>query len=308
MPEPRHLPVLVREVVEFFRPVAEGTLVDCTVGLGGHAAALLEAFPRLSVIGLDLDVQALEIAQARLAAFGPRCKLLHRSYTELGTLVAEARIEPAGVLFDLGVSSLQLDTPERGFSFRLEGPLDMRFGQQGPPLAEILARAREAELAFWLATYGEERKARAIARAIIHAKNRGELSTTTDLRRAVWSVTGPPKGRTDPATRTFQALRIVTNRELMGLAPALEAAARHLRPGGRLVVLSYHSLEDRIVKTTLRRLAGRCVCPPGTEPCRCGREQLLRLLSKHPVRPDAAELAANPRARSAKLRAAERTP
>jgi len=308
MSEPRHLPVLVGAVVELFRPVGEGTIVDCTVGLGGHAAALLTALPGVELVGLDVDAQALEIARSRLAAFGSRAKLLHASYTALPAILDEQRLEPAGVLFDLGVSSLQLDTPERGFSFRVEGPLDMRFGQQGPRLADILARAQEAELASWLATYGEEKKARAIARAILQAKNRGELATTTDLRRAVWSVTGPPRGRTDPATRTFQALRIVTNRELAGLAPALEAAARRLRPGGRLVVLAYHSLEDRIVKTTLRRLAGRCVCPPGTAPCSCGRTELLRLLTKHPLTPDAAELAANPRSRSAKLRAAERRP
>jgi 16S rRNA (cytosine1402-N4)-methyltransferase len=306
MSQPRHEPVLVQQVVELFQPCQEGVIVDCTVGLGGHAAALLQALPQVQLLGLDVDGQALEIARENLAPFGQRVHLRQESYHRLASLLDQLGLQPVGVLFDLGVSSLQLSFPQRGFSFRLEGPLDMRFSQQGPTLAEILAQVSEGELTRWLALYGEEKRARAIARAILRARNRGRLATTVHLREAVWSVTGPPRGGKDPATRTFQALRIVTNQELAGLAPALEAAARRLRPGGRLVALSYHSLEDRIVKTTLRALAGFCQCPPGSPSCTCQRLELLSLLTKKPLTPTAGEVAVNPRARSAKLRAAER--
>ncbi len=308
MAEPRHQPVLVQPVVELLRPAKSGVVVDATVGLGGHAEAILQAFPEVRVLGLDVDPQALAYAAQRLAPFHPRVELVHASYALLGQLLQERGIEPSGVLFDLGVSSLQLDLPERGFSFRLEGPLDMRFSQEGPTLAEILSATSEAELTSWLSTYGEERKARPIARAILRALHQGQLRTTSDLRRAVWSVTGPRRGRVDPATRTFQALRIVTNRELSALSPALEAAARSLRPAGRLLVLAYHSLEDRIAKNTLRRLSGHCVCPPGTFPCTCHPQQLLVVLTKKPLLPEAEEVRQNPRARSAKLRAAEKKP
>lgn len=308
MPEPRHQPVLLEAVVELFRPCAAGLVVDATVGLGGHTEALLRAFPEVRVLGLDVDPQALALAAKRLAPFGERVELAHASYTSLEQLLHQRGEQASGVLFDLGVSSLQLDSPERGFSFRLEGPLDMRFGKEGPTLAEILSATSEPELAFWLATYGEEKRAHAIARAILRALREGHLRTTLDLRRAVWSVTGPKRGPIDPATRTFQALRIVTNRELSGLSPALEAAARSLRPAGRLVVLAYHSLEDRIVKTTLRRLSGRCVCPPGNPSCTCNPEELLEVVTKKPVVPDPEEVRQNPRARSAKMRAAERKP
>lgn len=308
MAEPRHQPVLVQQVVELLRPCGAGLLVDATVGLGGHAEALLQAFPEARVLGLDVDPQALAYASQRLAPYQTRVELVRASYTSLAQLLEERGVRPSGVLFDLGVSSLQLDFPERGFSFRLEGPLDMRFSQEGPTLAEILSATSEAELASWLSTYGEEKKAKPIARAILRALHRGQLRTTLDLRQAVWSVTGPKRGRVDPATRTFQALRIVTNRELSGLSPALEAAARSLRPAGRLLVLAYHSLEDRIVKTTFRRLSGHCVCPPGTSACNCNPEQLLTVLTKKPVVPGAEEVRQNPRARSAKLRAAEKRP
>lgn len=308
MPEPRHQPVLVEAVVELFRPCAAGLFVDATVGLGGHAEALLRAFSEVRVLGLDVDPQALALAAERLAPYGERVELVHASYTSLQQLLHQRGEQASGVLFDLGVSSLQLDSPERGFSFRLEGPLDMRFSRQGPTLADILAGTSEPELASWLATYGEEKKAYPIARAILRALHRGQLRTTLDLRRAVWSVTGPKRGPIDPATRTFQALRIVTNRELSGLSPALEGAARALRPAGRLLVLAYHSLEDRIVKTTLRRLSGRCVCPPGSASCTCHPEELLEVVTKKPVVPDPEEVRQNPRARSAKLRGAERKP
>lgn len=308
MAEPRHQPVLVQQVVELLRPCQSGLVVDATVGLGGHAEALLQAFPEVKVLGLDVDPQALAYAAQRLAPYQPRAELVRASYASLAQVLQEVGVRPSGVLFDLGVSSLQLDLAERGFSFRLEGPLDMRFSQEGPTLAEILGATSESELAAWLSTYGEEKKAKPIARAILRALHQGHLRTTLDLRRAVWSVTGPKRGRVDPATRTFQALRIVTNRELSFLSPALEAAIRLLQPAGRLLVLAYHSLEDRIVKTTFRRFSGHCVCPPGTVTCTCHPEKLLVVLTKKPVYPGAEELKQNPRARSARLRAAEKRP
>lgn len=308
MPEPRHQPVLVEQVVGLLRPCQSGLMVDATVGLGGHAEALLQAFPEARVLGLDVDPEALAYAQTRLAPYRTRVELVRASYTSLATLLKDRGIRPSAVLFDLGVSSLQLDVAERGFSFRLEGPLDMRFSQEGPTLAEILSATSEPELASWLATYGEEKRAKPIARAILQTLRQGQLRTTLDLRRAVWSVTGPKRGRVDPATRTFQALRIVTNRELSGLSPALEAAARSLLPAGRLAVLAYHSLEDRIVKTTFRRLSGHCVCPPGTSRCTCNPEEVLVPVTKKPIVPSAEEVRQNPRARSAKLRVVEKRP
>ncbi|MCS7182433.1 MAG: 16S rRNA (cytosine(1402)-N(4))-methyltransferase RsmH [Thermoanaerobaculum sp.] len=306
MPQPCHVPVLVQQVVELFTPCATGLLVDATVGLGGHAEALLSAFPQMHLVGLDVDGQALELARQRLAPFARRAELIQASYQQLAEVLGPRGGKAAGVLFDLGVSSLQLDTPERGFSFRLAGPLDMRFAQQGPTLADILASATEAQLTFWLATWGEEKRASAIARAILRARDEGRLCSTTDLRRAVWSVTGPKRGPIDPATRTFQALRMVTNRELVDLPAALETAVKALQPAGRVVVLAYHSLEDRVVKTTLRRLSGACVCPPGSLSCTCTPMPLVKLLTRKPVTPSPEEVHANPRARSAKLRAAER--
>lgn len=308
MAEPRHQPVLVQQVVELARPCARGLFVDATVGLGGHAEALLGAYPELTLLGLDVDPQALALASRRLQPFGVRVELVRAPYAELAALVSQRGVSPSGVLFDLGVSSLQLDVAERGFSFRLEGPLDMRFSLEGPTLSEILAAASERQLASWLATYGEERKAAAIAHAILRAQREGRLRTTLDLKRAVWSVTGPKRGRLDPATRTFQALRIVTNRELSSLSQALEGAVRSLGPSGRLFVIAYHSLEDRIVKTTLRRLSGHCVCPPGAETCTCHPQELVELVTKKPIVPDTSEVRKNPRARSAKLRVAERKP
>lgn len=304
MGKPSHIPVLLDQVLALLRPCSTGVLVDCTVGLGGHAGAVLQAFPELSVLGLDVDPEALEIARQNLRPWGKRVELLCQSYTKLDEILDERQIQPTAVLLDLGVSSLQLESPHRGFSFRLEGPLDMRFSKKGKTLAEILAQTSERELALWLARYGEERRAYPIARAILRQQQLGHMVTTTDLRRAVWSVTGP--GHPDPATRTFQALRIVTNDELTGLAKVLEVAAERLRPGGRLMVLAYHSLEDRIVKRTFRRLSGTCVCPPGTTQCTCQRRELLSILTKKPITAHNNEVAKNPRARSAKLRAAER--
>ena len=305
--EASHQPVLVAEVVAALGPPSHGLVVDATVGLGGHAEAILDAAPGVTLLGLDVDRAALELARPRLERFGERAQLRRRSYRDLADLLdEEGTPDVAGVLFDLGVSSLQLDTPARGFSFRHDAPLDMRFSGEGMTAAELLASADERELERILREFGEEPFARRIARAIAHARDRGEVQSTKELHRLVLAVVKHRRGAIDPATRTFQALRIAINQELSGLPSALNQAAAALRPAGRLAVIAFHSLEDRVVKRTFRHLSGRCVCAPGTPMCSCSPRSLLEIRTAHPIRPGDDELAANPRARSARLRVAER--
>ncbi len=302
-----HEPVLVREVVEALAPRAGDVLVDATVGLGGHARALLEAAPECRLVGFDLDPSALAAAGETLSPFGGRVTLVHASYHEMEPRLRELGIDAAdGIVFDLGVSSLQLDTPERGFSFRFDAPLDMRFSSRGRTAAELLAEASEEELMQILREYGEEPRARRLARAIVRARETRPINRTGDLRAIVLAVLGRGKGRIDPATRTFQALRIATNRELEGLPETLERAAHLLRPTRRMAVIAFHSLEDRIVKHTFRRLSGRCVCPPGTQRCVCEPQELLDVVTRRPLWPGEDEVAGNPRARSARIRVAAR--
>jgi len=307
MAAPLHRPVMLDPVVDLLAQRGDGVLVDATVGLGGHAEALLERCPGATLVGLDVDREALAVAAARLARFGDRAQLVRASYHDLAeVLPARGFAAVDAVLFDLGVSSLQLDSPARGFSFRFEGPLDMRFSGEGMTAAELLAGATEEELRRILAEFGEEPRARRVARALVAARLREPLETTTDLVRVVARALGGRRGKIDPATRTFQALRIATNHELTGLPTAVERAARLLTPCGRLAVIAFHSLEDRLVKRTLRRLSGRCVCPPGTPICNCEPEPLLEILTRRPLRPSDDEVRDNPRSRSARLRAAER--
>jgi 16S rRNA (cytosine1402-N4)-methyltransferase len=309
MPAQTHRPVMLREVIEALAPSPGAVILDATVGLGGHAKALLESEPTLRLIGLDVDPDAVAVARESLAAFSARTTLVEVSYAELASTLQGLGVERLdGALFDLGVSSLQLDSPERGFSFRHDGPLDMRFSRAGRTAAELVAAASLDELERVLRGYGEEPRARRVARAIVAARQRGPIRTTRELRRVVLGALGPARGRIDPATRTFQALRIAVNSELEAIAPSLEQAARTLAPGGRLAVISFHSLEDRLAKLTLRRLTGRCVCPPGTFACTCNPARVLEVLTARPIRPGAAETADNPRARSARLRVAVRSP
>lgn len=303
-----HVPVLCDQVVDLLAPVAPGLVVDATVGLGGHAEALLEAHPGLTLLGLDRDPEALELARRRLARFGDRVSFLERRFSQLRQALQEVQAPPpAAILADLGCSSLQLDTPDRGFSFRYAAALDMRMGREGPTAAQLVDEADEEELVRILWEYGEERRSRAIARAIVRRRTTRPIETTEELVKIVVEVLGQGRrGRVHPATRTFQALRIAVNDELGELEGFVEPAVRSLRPAGRLAVISFHSLEDRVVKHTLRRLAGRCSCPPNTPACRCGATEEVRLLTRRPIRPDQAEMEANPRARSARLRAAER--
>ncbi len=290
-----HAPVLVSEVLSYLQPARGGLFVDATVGLGGHTAALLDG-GAARVLGLDRDPQALALAAERLAGFGDRVRLVHADYRDVEDVLArEGVTEVAGVLADLGVSSMQLDTPGRGFSFRADGPLDMRMDPtRGATAADVVATTPERELADLIYTFGEERFSRRIARAIVAAREAAPLLTTTQLaavvRRAV-----PHRGyqRIDPATRTFQALRIHVNRELDRLDGFLAAALGRCAALARLVVISFHSLEDRIVKHAFRALEQQ-------GPVAC------RVLTRKPVAPGDAECADNPRARSARLRAIER--
>lgn len=280
--------------------------MDCTLGLGGHAKALLEAGEAVRLLGIDRDPQALAIARRRLAVFEGRVDYAQGDFRELGRWVDERGIGPlAGVLVDFGVSSLQLETPERGFSFRREGPLDMRMGPGDLTAGEIVNRYPEAELESIFRRYGEERQARRVARAIVEARREGEIQTTTELQRVVAGcVRQRREQRIDPATRVFQALRIEVNRELAGLDRFIEETIRMLDTSGRLVIISYHSLEDRVVKHTLRNL-DRGEVDPITGRTRA-ETRLIEVMTRRPVRPDEVEIEANPRSRSARLRVARR--
>lgn len=303
-----HEPVLVAECLRFLEPGRGGVFVDCTVGLGGHAAALLAAAPAARLVGIDRDPEALAGAAAHLAPFAGRCELVRGRFGDLAELLAPLGLPPlAGVLADLGVSSLQLDVAHRGFSFRRDGPLDMRMGGDGPTAAEIVNRYPEAELERLLREYGEEWDARRIARTLVARRARQPFATTAELAGAVAAAKRGDRrreGRVDPATRTFQALRLEVNQELQELERLLAQAVDLLDRDGRLVVISYHSLEDRIVKQRLRHGA-RGEVEETTGQTRA-ESRALELLTRKPVRPGPAELAANSRSRSARLRAARR--
>ena len=293
-----HVPVLTAEALAFLRPDRGGLFVDCTVGLGGHARALLEA-GATRIIGLDRDVHALAIARTTLAPWADRVDLVHADYRSLGEILdSRGVVALDGALADLGVSSLQLDSAGRGFSFQRDEFLDMRMDTTtGPTAADLVAESTEHDLADAIYGYGEERFSRRIARALVLARGDAPILTTGRLaaivRRAVPHVHHRGYSRIDPATRTFQALRIWVNRELDHLDRFLETTARRLRAGARMVVISFHSLEDRVVKHTMRALSQ-------------SGDGLLRVLTKKPVIAGAEELNRNPRARSAKLRASER--
>jgi 16S rRNA (cytosine1402-N4)-methyltransferase len=306
-----HEPVLLRETVELLAPRPGGTIVDATLGSGGHAEPLLEALgPDGRLLGIDRDPVALEIARQRLARFGERFTPLRGNHSALvDRLHAAGTFVVDGILFDLGLSSMQVDDPERGFSFRADGPLDMRMDPDSPlTAAGFLAACSEPELQRVLRDYGEERMARAIARAVVRARTREPITRTGQLAAIVERVLGARarRFRIHPATRTFQALRIAVNGEVDYLPSAIHAAVSVLRRGGRVAVISYHSLEDRAVKRCFRDLAERCTCPRDLPVCGCGRENLVRVVTRRAVRPGPAETADNPRSRSARLRVAER--
>ena len=306
MSTPTHIPVLLEETVKALAVQPGGRYIDCTLGSGGHAAAILEqCSPGGQLLGIDADPEAINIAGTRLEAYSGSTRLVNENFVNLQAICLKYDFQPVhGILFDLGLSSLQLSEDSRGFSFQRDGPLDMRFNPgQEITAADIINQSSEAELAHIIRTYGEEAYSRQIARRLV---NERPITTTLELARTVERAVGGRKGSIHPATKTFQALRIAVNHELENLESALKQAISLLGFSGRLVVISYHSLEDRIVKQLMQRESRDCICPPGTPTCVCGHTACLRLVSKKIITPSPAEVELNPRSRSAKLRVAER--
>ena len=304
----RHQPVLLREAITFLAVRGGGRYIDATFGGGGHTRAILEASaPSGLVLAIDADPEAVARAGQLAGEFPGRVVPCHGNFADVRKLaLTHGFSEVDGVLFDLGLSSFQLAAPERGFSFQLQGPLDMRLDPgRGQPAAVLVNTWPVERLAELFTRYGEEPRAWPAARAIVEARQRAPIETTEQLALVVSRVTGRRRGL-HPATRIFQALRIAVNEELGALEAALDGAIELLRPGGRLVVISFHSLEDRIVKRRFRAESQRCRCPSGTPVCICGQRARLRVLTPKPVRPSPQEVASNPRSRSARLRAAER--
>jgi 16S rRNA (cytosine1402-N4)-methyltransferase len=301
----RHEPVLLTQVIDHLRPPREDAfVVDATVGLGGHAEALLRVHPRMRLVAIDRDPEALDRSRDRLAPFADRVTFVWGRHEQLIEILKQSGIGSiGGLLADLGVSSMQLDDAARGFSFRAEGPLDMRMGPDSTPASEIVNTFDEHELAKILREYGEEPMAKRIARAIVEAR---PIETTSRLAEVIRSVKRSKAHEIDPATLTFQALRIAANSELVGLDRFIDDAVSMLEPHARIAVISFHSLEDRIMKLALRRLEGECVCPPGMPVCGCGAKATVKVLTGRPLTASEEEIDRNPRSRSAKLRVAEK--
>ena len=301
-----HQPVLYQEIIHALQPVSTGFYVDCTVGAGGHAAGILQASsPEGRLLGLDLDPQAIELAKQKLTPYHSRVILIHASYVTLSEqLKALEWLTVDGILLDLGLSSMQLDSSDRGFSFNQDGPLDMRF-DPGANLraSDLVNQLPVDDLANLIFQYGEERQSRKVARAIVAAR---PIRTTRHLAEIVSEVTTSGTRGKHPATRTFQALRIAVNRELERLETLLPQAVEALSPAGRLVVIAYHSLEDRIVKLFFREESSDCICPPRQPICTCGHRATLKVITRKPIRPSNDEVIQNRRSRSARLRVAER--
>jgi 16S rRNA (cytosine1402-N4)-methyltransferase len=307
-PEEIHASVLLDEAMEILVRDGGEIFVDATLGLGGHAEALLERLSNARLIGIDQDTEATEQARKRLERFGSRATIVHANFAEVKSVIAgEASEGVDGILADLGVSSLQFDTGSRGFSFREDAPLDMRMDAESddPTAAELLATLNEEEIANVIYQFGEERFSRRIARRIVEKREAGTpITTTKQLAELVErSVKRSPKEKTHPATRTFQALRIAVNRELEVLETFITDAVDVLKIGGRLAIISFHSLEDRIVKHGFQKLSGKCTCPPRIPQCVCGAEKRVEILTKKPIVPGDDEMERNWRSRSAKLRA-----
>jgi 16S rRNA (cytosine1402-N4)-methyltransferase len=301
-----HLPVLYHEILYMLQPYSGGYYVDGTIGAGGHAKGILEASePDGKLLGLDLDPNALNLAHQQLKEFGDRVILKQASYTSLRDQLNEIGWSCVdGILLDLGVSSMQMDTPDRGFSFRKDASLDMRFDPKGlVTAADLVNGLPESELADIIHRYGEERRSRQIAKAIVKQR---PIHTTFELAGVIIGVIGTRPGKVHPATKTFQALRIATNDELKSVQSALPDAVSLLKSGGRLAVISFHSLEDRIVKNYFRKESQDCHCPPKQPVCTCNHKAILQEVSRRPIRPENLEIQTNPRSRSARLRIAEK--
>jgi 16S rRNA (cytosine1402-N4)-methyltransferase len=306
MPLPTHIPVLLKESIEALQIKPGKRYIDCTLGLGGHALNIIEkGLGCVQLLGIDADPEAMRIAQIRLKDYEDSTILVNDNFTNLESICHEYNFEPVdGILFDLGISSFQIDTPERGFSFQHDAQPDMRFSPtQVLTATDLINILPEEKLAELIRDYGEEYHGRQIARQIV--KHRPVLSTI-DLAHIIEGVYGGQRRKIHPATRTFLALRIVVNHELENLASALKQAVHCLNRRGRLVVISYHSLEDRIVKQFLKQETKGCICAPGTPICTCGHVPSLKLITKKVITPSQSEIDRNPRSRSAKLRIAER--
>jgi 16S rRNA (cytosine1402-N4)-methyltransferase len=303
-----HEPVLLQELLEYLRPARDhGTLVDATVGLGGHAEGLLKMYPHVRLIAIDRDPAALEKSSERLSFAADRVTFVRGRHEQLIDILKQHGIESvSGVVADLGVSSMQLDDASRGFSFRFDAPLDMRMGPDSRSAADLVNSLDEADLAAILRDFGEEPMAKRIARAIVNARAEGPIETTTRLAEIIRSVKRARFHEIDPSTLTFQALRIAANEELTELDQFVTDAVSVAERGARVAVISFHSLEDRIVKRAFRRLKGECVCPPGLPVCGCGVQEIVKVLTGRPLTASDEEVNRNPRSRSAKLRVAER--
>ena len=306
--EAPHLPVLLDETISLLGAPKDGWVVDATVGFGGHSEAALEAFPHAKVIGMDQDTSALELAKEKLRRFGGRVELVHSNFSEIKSVIAQRSLTNLrAVMADLGVSSMQIDSETRGFSFRFDAPLDMRMDEASgsETAAEVLANRSETEIADIIYLYGEERFSRRIARRIVKEREAGRpIERTRQLADLVASCVRRSKKETiHPATRTFQALRIEVNGELEILDGFLKDSVEVLTTNGVLAVITFHSLEDRIVKNTFQKLGGKCICPPKIPKCVCGAVKLVEILTKRPIVSSEKELQVNPRSRSAKLRA-----
>ena len=303
-----HVSVLLKETIDLVDPEPGDVIVDATLGLGGHSREILERQPEARLIGLDQDADAIEIAKRNLEEFGDRVTIVQTNFVNIRGTLSELGIDAVnGIMADLGVSSLQFDSETRGFSFRFDAPLDMRMDAKGeyPTAAELLQTLSQEEIANTIYQFGEERFSRRIARRIVERREAGNpVATTRELAELVErAVPRSKKDKIHPATRTFQALRIAVNNELGVLENFLSDSVESLAPGGRLAVISFHSLEDRIVKQAFLKLSGRCQCPPRLPICQCGAVKKVEILTKKPVVPTETELSENPRSRSAKLRA-----
>jgi 16S rRNA (cytosine1402-N4)-methyltransferase len=304
-----HVPVLLEEVVQWLRCSSGGTFVDCTVGTGSHAKAILERVgPSGRLVAIDADTEAVARAQRRLSAWRKNVSIVQDSFRNLRAILDRLGIERVdGILFDLGLSSVQLDDASRGFAIYKSGPLDMRFNRrQQLTAAEIVNRYPEKEIVRIIREFGEEKAAARIAAAIVRRREQSPISSTTQLADLVTGVAGPRRGGIHPATKTFQSLRLAVNEELQSLREALPQAIRALSPKGKLAVIAYQSLEDRIVKRTFREFEKGCICPPSFPVCKCGRVSEVTVLTKKPIRPSPAEIERNPRSRSGRMRVCER--
>jgi 16S rRNA (cytosine1402-N4)-methyltransferase len=304
--KPEHTSVLLDEVIGFLELGGDSVVIDATLGLGGHTEAILERFNSSRVVGIDQDERALAAASERLRPFGKRFVGVHSNFSAIAKVAKSSGLESVdAIIADLGVSSMQLDDPERGFSFRFDAPLDMRMDTtSGKTAAEWLDELDEEEIANLIYKYGEERKSRRVARLIIERRQKGQsVQTTAELAKLVERAVGrSPKTKMHPATRTFQALRIAVNDELGILERFITDSVDLLKLNGKLCVITFHSLEDRIVKQTFQKLSGRCFCPPRIPSCVCGAVKRVEILTRKPVIPTETEMSANPRSRSAKLR------